>query len=258
MNTKNLFLLLVGLSMSFYSIGQCEEVNASIWKDTWRSCEASQNPNDLHGLSHWILYDLGMVQRLSKAHIWNTNEAGLTEAGFKKVVVEYSKTGRRWTALGTYVFPQGTGEAVYEGFEGFDFKGEDVRFVLITALENWGHPSCFGLAEVKFNLTTPGSLDEVITATENPSTPSLEFELTPNPAQGAVQLQIGSGKTEQVMVRITNLNGQTLYQQPNQLFNGQNRIQLPLTGLIAGVYFVSVYREKGGQVRTKKLVVLEE
>lgn len=53
--------------------------------------------------------------------------------------------------LGSYEFPQGIGQAIYGGFEGFDFGGEYARYVVITANNNWGG-SCYGLAEVKFNL----------------------------------------------------------------------------------------------------------
>ncbi|MEM9823882.1 MAG: T9SS type A sorting domain-containing protein, partial [Bacteroidota bacterium] len=63
-------------------------------------------------------------------------------------------------SMDTFEFSQGTGEAIYGGFAGPDFEGKQARYVLLTAISNWGHESCFGLAEVKFNLTNQFSTIE--------------------------------------------------------------------------------------------------
>ena len=146
-----LFLSLVG-----QAYGQCFDPGIEIWSDTWRSCQISENPNPARDAGHWIMYDFGETYRLSKTHIWNTNEPGKSDMGFRNVIVDYSQDGETWTELGTYEFPQGTEEAVYGGFEGFDFSDSLAQYVLITAVDNWGHASCSGLAEVKFNLREPG------------------------------------------------------------------------------------------------------
>ena len=137
----------------FYNnaITQCVNPDLSIWNNTWQSCEFSQNPNPDRGEGHWIQYDLGAIYNLSKTHVWNTNEVGKTQNGFRNVIVDYSEDGTTWKELGTFDFSQGTGEAIYGGFEGFDFGGIPVRYVIITATSNWGG-NCFGIAEVKFNL----------------------------------------------------------------------------------------------------------
>ena len=146
----NIFTILF---LFFYNnaIAQCENPDLSIWNNTWQSCQTSQNPNPLRGEGHWIQYDFGAIYTISKAHVWNTNEVEKTQNGFRNVVVDYSLDGVTWTELGSYEFSQGTEEAIYGGFEGFDFNGEQARYVIISATSNWGG-SCYGLAEVKFNL----------------------------------------------------------------------------------------------------------
>ncbi|MEL6635401.1 MAG: fibronectin type III domain-containing protein [Bacteroidota bacterium] len=150
---KYLIILHACLLFSIHQLAaQCSDPNPNIWQNTWQSCQASASPNPLRGEGHWIRYDLGRVYPLSKTHVWNSNELGATGVGFKNVVVDYSEDGQSWTELGAFLFPQGTGQARYGGFEGFDFGGMGARYVLITAIDNWGDASCYGLAEVKFNL----------------------------------------------------------------------------------------------------------
>ena len=132
-------------------LSQCLEPAMSIWENTWQSCETAQNPNLARGIGHWIEYDLGSIRKISKVRVWNTNEPNKLNNGFKDVVVDYSQDGNNWTELGTYEFPQGTGEAIYGGFEGFDFEGESARYVIVSVQTNYGG-NCYGLAEVKFNL----------------------------------------------------------------------------------------------------------
>lgn len=153
---KHLFYSFLFLGFVGQAMGQCFDPGMEIWSDTWRSCQNAPNPNPLRDDGHWIMYDFGEVYRLSKTHVWNTNETGLSEMGFRNVIVDYSVDGQTWEELGTYEFPQGTEEAIYPGFEGFDFTDSLAQFVLITAVDNWGHPSCYGISEVKFNLREPG------------------------------------------------------------------------------------------------------
>ena len=137
-------------------MGQCFDPGIEIWSDTWRSCQTAPNPNPVRDAGHWIMYDFGEIYRLSKTHVWNTNEPGKSDMGFRNVIVDYSQDGTNWIELGTYEFSQGTEEAIYAGFEGFDFTDSLAQYVLITAVDNWGHPSCYGISEVKFNLREPG------------------------------------------------------------------------------------------------------
>ena len=148
----SLFLLMVLAGTTALAQANCVTPDASIWKDTWASCEATPSPNLANGTSHWIQYDLGLVRKLSKTWVWNTNDPNKLNEGFRRVKVDYSLDGREWTNWGEMEFPQAQGNAIYGGFSGPDLVGIEARYILLTALSNYGSPTCHGLAEVKFNL----------------------------------------------------------------------------------------------------------
>ncbi|MEM9849350.1 MAG: discoidin domain-containing protein [Bacteroidota bacterium] len=149
---QSLYLLSIFLLTFNQTIAQCFEADASIWQNTWASCQKSENPKAEHGLSHWIQYDFGAVRKLSKTWVWNTNDPAKLDQGFRAVSVDYSLDGKNWTHWGEMTFPKAKGEAVYGGFAGPDLQNIDAQYVLITALSNHGHANCMGIAEIKFNL----------------------------------------------------------------------------------------------------------
>ena len=97
---------------------QCVETDASIWKDTWASCEKTANPKSEYGNSHWIQYNFGSPRNLSKTWVWNTNDPAKLDQGFKLVKIDYSEDGQNWIYFGEMSFPKAKGEAVYSGFTG--------------------------------------------------------------------------------------------------------------------------------------------
>lgn len=151
-NSSIIILTLILFSNIKISAQECTEPDATIWENTWASCSKTMNPISDYGQSHWIQYDLGSVRKLSKTWIWNTNDPDELDQGFKTVKVDYSLDGENWTNWGEMEFPRAEGQAIYGGFEGPDLVNIDARYVLLTAMSNHGHPSCAGLAEVKFNL----------------------------------------------------------------------------------------------------------
>jgi len=148
--------LLTFLSVGFLVINsafsQNVEPDASIWTNPWVSCQKKSNPKSEYGKTHWIQYDLGDVQNLSKSRIWNVNDPEKLNQGFNEVKVDYSTDGNDWTFFGEMTFPQAKGEAVYGGFQGPDLVGVSARYILLTAVSNYGNRKCAGLTEVKFNL----------------------------------------------------------------------------------------------------------
>ena len=161
-------VLLFGLA---HAQNECFEPDASIWLDTWKSCQESQGPNPNRSASHWIHYDFGGIQSLSKSWIWNTNEPGALETGIQEVVVDYSLDGENWQEWGEFTFEMGTGEAIYGGFAGPDFEGLEAQHVLITVLSNFGDPNCAGLSEIKFNLFYDQFLPETLDKEPNCDAP---------------------------------------------------------------------------------------
>ncbi len=122
--------------------------------DSWLSCEPKANPNPVRGVSHWIQYDFGAPYLLDNAQIWNYNVNGATGLGFQEVVIDYSVDGTSWSTLGTFNWPQASGQPNYAGFEFPDFSGIAAQYVLITSLSNFDESSCMGISEISFDATT--------------------------------------------------------------------------------------------------------
>jgi hypothetical protein len=104
-------------------------------------------------LPAWIQYEFDKVYTLREMWVWNYN--GSIEpwvgCGLKDVTVEYSSNGTDWTALGAFVFAQGSGQADYAHGTTVDFKDTAVKYVRLTAKSKWGElmPQ-YGLSEVRF------------------------------------------------------------------------------------------------------------
>ena len=116
--------------------------------DGWISCEKSVNPNNAHGNSHWIMYDLGQSYSLYDLTFWNMNHPDYSNDGLKNVIVEHSVNGSTWVLVDTVTIPQASTSGYYEGFSGPDLEGAIARYVLITALDNHGG-GCYALSELR-------------------------------------------------------------------------------------------------------------
>jgi hypothetical protein len=74
----------------------------------------------------------------------------------------------------------------------------------------------------------------------------------PNPTTGWVRLDIHGDNFQVNNVRILNVQGQAVSTKPFKMVNG--KIDLDLTNLNAGVYFIAVTDSKIGRVVTTKLI----
>lgn len=129
--------------------GQClPDRHTTNIHESWLSCTASPNPNPSNGTSHWIMYNLGSLTSLHQTTFWNLNHPDYLEAGLKKVLVEYSSNGTSWNSLGTFTMLQSEGSGFYTGVPGPNFDGISARYVLLTALENYGG-ECYGFSEFR-------------------------------------------------------------------------------------------------------------
>jgi len=240
-------LLLIVTSWNIIS-GQCNE--ETIWDKTWYSCEAADNPNPAREKSHWILYDLGAVYPLAESTLWNANQAEETDRGMKQVQIEVSMDQEKWIELGTFDFPQADGSQDYRGFEGPDFQGIRARYVLITALSNWGDPTCYGLSEVQFgiaadSLTTPVQSDLL-------KDPVIVY---PNPAIDMVNISYTSERVDTWTITLYNLMGQEISRKDFILKTGHNRLHFPLETARMGTYWISISDEEGGTLFGQRLIV---
>ena len=151
-----IYILLFSIILINQSNAQCFDADASIWLDTWASCETAPNPKSEYGNTHWIQYDFGSVRKLSKTWVWNSNDPSKLNQGFNLVQIDHSTDGQNWTNWGEMNFPKAAGDTVYGGFSGPDLVGIEAQYVLVTVMSNHGDPTCAGIAEIKFNLLPDG------------------------------------------------------------------------------------------------------
>ena len=118
------------------------------WFDGWISCDASENPNTSRGQSHWILYEFSQPYTLYELEVWNLNVPDMLTNGLQNVVIDLSNDGENWTEHGEYSFPQASGESTYEGVQVMSFDSAMARYVLITAIDNYGG-DCYGISEIR-------------------------------------------------------------------------------------------------------------
>lgn len=76
--------------------------------------------------------------------------------------------------------------------------------------------------------------------------------LAPNPTSQSVTVQIDSRQTDVATLQIMNIQGKTVYSQSLQLNSHQQSVDLELSELPSGVYFVVL--QTGNDIITKKLV----
>ncbi|MBK9735484.1 MAG: T9SS type A sorting domain-containing protein [Saprospiraceae bacterium] len=129
--------------------------------DSWVSCQLSANPNPLRGPSHWIKYDLGSLYSLGKSKMWNYNHPNNLNRGLQQIVVDVSLNGITWSQAGSFILDKADASGFYVGQASIDFQGINARYVLITALSNYGDP-CYGFGELKITLAN-GPLPVILT-----------------------------------------------------------------------------------------------
>jgi len=78
------------------------------------------------------------------------------------------------------------------------------------------------------------------------------FQVTPNPTNGTIYIEIGAPENLDAQISIHNLTGQSVYRQQLAINKGLQTLSLDLSNLTSGVYFISVQSEHA--VVTKKLI----
>lgn len=79
----------------------------------------------------------------------------------------------------------------------------------------------------------------------------------PNPVAEVLTLRIKTPKTQQVTIKLTSASGNTLFVTRKELLKGDNQMQVnQVSAYTKGIYFVSVYNNKGEIVATERIVKL--
>lgn len=147
-----LFLLILSCQISWgQTLYNRNRHNAAL-NSGWVSCSATDNPNNLRGSGHWILYDFGENHLLDNFLFWNLNDHAMLVDGLKKFSMDVSVDGEIWSEVGTYDVAMASGSSFYLGQTGPALDFIEARYVLITAIENHGG-SCYGFSEIKFNVS---------------------------------------------------------------------------------------------------------
>ena len=245
-----LSLLLFFLILEQGTFAQCfpDRHNTS-WNDGWISCAASSNPNPDRETSHWILYNLGYTYHLGQMHVWNTNAPGFLADGISRAVIDVSIDGANWIEIGQFDFEQGSGSSEYEGFDGPDLSGNEAKYLLITALDNWGG-NCYGLSEIRVDV------HGITHAAEFSMNSCLELEVFPNPLNSGSKARIYAAcNSEDILYEIRDITGRTVRSGQLTPTSGLAVLDLNAHDLISGSYILSVHQN--GNTRQQKIVRID-
>ena len=182
---KSIYLFAMLMSLSVIGYSQCyPDRHSTNFFDGWISCEPSTNPNPARPVSHFIMYDYGKVYSLGQVQLWNTNDPAHLDWGMKDVSIDYSVDSVQWLHAGDFTFGQASGLSIYEGEQGPDLEGIEARYLLITALSNYGG-QCYGMSEFKVEGT-----EVIISNTDDIAFDCGEISIYPNPFADKITLSI--------------------------------------------------------------------
>ena len=204
----------------------------------------SENPVSGRGITHWIMYEFDNVRSIQGIKIWNHPNA----LGFdiREMTIDYSMDGTNWTELGSYELPLASGSSLYEGvqLEGIEeFQG---KFVVLTALSNYGG-TCTGLGEIRFNL------NELTTSVEGLSEKPM-IRSYPNPFSREVTISLSKLKTKDITYVLYDALGREVISDRVVSVSGESRFTISGDQMQEGFYFLTIVSER--ERMTRKLAVV--
>ncbi|MEL7532047.1 MAG: T9SS type A sorting domain-containing protein [Bacteroidota bacterium] len=234
-------LLMLAFCLPAQTSAQCREEQA--WQEAWTSCQTSASPNQARGQHHWLMYDFGYQYPLSSLHVWNSNAPGKLEQGIKQVVLDYSQDGVNWTEWGLIELPKADGDAYYAGSRVAELNLVQARYVLLSVIQNHGDPSCSSIHELSFGLS-----DFPVPQSEN-------LWLYPNPASEKVTIAFENQIPQKHHLQFVNVLGQPVLQANFYAEIGRQDVEVNISGLAPGIYFLSLLDEEKELIEVKKLIV---
>ncbi len=122
------------------------------WSENWISCDSLSNPTNPGVSNFWILYDLSQIYLIDSLHLYNLNTAD-TLNGVRDFELHSSFDGITWDSQGAYTCPMASNTAGYSGTNITLQHSFQARYVVLTALSNYGG-DCYGLSEVILGVDT--------------------------------------------------------------------------------------------------------
>lgn len=225
--------LLVGTCATIYGQAYPDRHTTSL-RDSWISCDEAPNPNITRGEGHWIMYDLKTTYALTKSKFWNCNNPEYLDAGMRDIMIDYSIDGTNWEEWGRYDLQRANASSTYQGEDGPDFDSTVARYVLITAVSNYGS-SCTGLSEFKV------AVSPVTISNNEDLTLDLNIIPTPNPFSDLLSIDLTGEIIDGMRYQVTTLDGKIMM---GGLVRS-NRLQLDGSQLAPGQYNLSIVHQSG-------------
>lgn len=255
MKIRNIYLFIALSVFPLLASGQCfPDRHSTNWFDGWISCEATPNPNNKYGESHWILYDLGNHYRVGKIELWNTNDPAHLDWGIREANIDYSEDGINWISGGKFTLAKGDGHSRYEDQKGPDLKNAVFRYLLITPLTNWGG-TCYGFSELRLEAelkkeTT--AIEEVTASAEVNAAPCLEVAVYPNPFVEVSGVHVNSQCEEVINYQVLDLLGRPVQTGILNAGSGGSFLRLSGHNWPTGTYYLTMQQ---GQQRLQKRIL---
>ena len=216
--------------------------------DGWVSCEPAANPNPARQMSHFIMYDFGKLYKLGQMTIWNSNDPSHLDWGMRDVAIDYSADGETWVNAGDFTFSQASGLSTYEGEEGPFLNDIKARFLLITAINNYGG-TCFGLGEMH----VAGEEVEIISDVEDVAElECVNVSIYPNPFAEKMTMVLSPGCSGDLRVTVYDAGGRLISNESTSLITGQQKSMELGQNLPVGSYRLNL--EYGGKAVQRTLV----
>lgn len=250
---KHIFILAIAIFISNTLFSQCyPDRHNTNWYDGWISCETSANPNTIRGNSHWIMYNFDTKYILNNLHVWNTNDPDNLNFGMKNIIIDISEDGISWTDFGNFTLSQASGKSIYEGEDLVNFNGAKAKFLLITAVDNYGG-ECFGLSEIRIDASpSPVEIEELSLENQNSD---LLVDISPNPFSDKTKIKIISSSKEDIYYFITDLTGKNLLNGKVSGTNETSEINIEQIDFSPGSYFLII--TQANITQEHKLIVIK-
>ena len=245
---KIITIIFSSLVISGYAQYDVDRHNTS-YSNGWLSCESSPSPNTTRGESHWIMYDFGQIYSLGTSHVWNTNVSDNLNLGIKTMVIDYSTDGVTWLSSQEVEIPMADASTFYTGNEGPDLNGIEARYILITALTNYGG-ECVGFSEIKFN--TAGVVSDVTDIDELDGS----IAIFPNPMDGSGEIELVDIPSGNYQYFISDILGRVLLNNSLKISSEKVNIHLDVKDFINGIYSITL--TDGSKLKSKSFEILNK